>query len=117
MSIGKHIKQLRELRGLTQADMATALNMTIAGYSKIEREKTDITLKRLEMIAEVLETDIQTVLNFDSKKVFNLYNNQNANAIVENQQNIFDSKVKTELEKLTRELDSIKSLLTTKNVI
>jgi transcriptional regulator with XRE-family HTH domain len=42
MSIGAKIKNLRELRNYTQAYMADQLNMSVNGYSKIEREETDV---------------------------------------------------------------------------
>jgi transcriptional regulator with XRE-family HTH domain len=85
MSIGAKIKNLRELRNYTQAYMADQLNMSVNGYSKIEREETDVSLSRLEQIAKVLETDLTSILNFDSKNVFNFSNNQTANGIVNNQ--------------------------------
>lgn len=36
----------------------------------------EVTLKRIEQIAKVLNTDIETLLNFDSKYVINMQNNQ-----------------------------------------
>lgn len=71
MSIGNNIKKLRELKNYTQAYMAEKLDMSIPGYSKIENDKTDITVSKINLIAEILETDISTVLNFDAKNVFN----------------------------------------------
>ena len=86
MSTGNNIKKLRELRNFTQSYMAEKLNLSLSGYSKIERDGTDISLKRLEQIAEVLETDINTILSFDEKNIFNFSHNNSANGIVQNQQ-------------------------------
>lgn len=93
MSIGNNIKKMRELKNYTQSYMSEMLNMSLSGYSKIERDETDISLKRLQQIAEVLETDFSNILDFDGNKVFNINQNQhaegtqNAYAIVQNQQN------------------------------
>ena len=70
MSIGDNIKKLRELKNYTQAYMAQQLEMSIPGYSKIENDKTDITVSKINAIAEILETDLATILNFDAKNVF-----------------------------------------------
>lgn len=78
MGVGKNIKQLRELRNFTQQYMAEHLNMSVGGYSKIESDQTDITLSRIEQIAEVLETELSTILNFDAKNIFNQCNNNNS---------------------------------------
>ena len=78
MSIGSKIKQLRELRNFTQAHMAERLNMSVGGYCKIEKDQTDVSLSKIEQIAAILETDLGTLLNFDSKQVFNQYNNYNS---------------------------------------
>lgn len=71
MSIGRNIKNLRELKNYTQTFMAEKLNMSVPGYSKIENDRTDITISKINMIAEILDTNIATILNFDSKNIFN----------------------------------------------
>jgi transcriptional regulator with XRE-family HTH domain len=77
MRVGNKIKSLRELKNYTQAFMASHLNMSISGYSKIESGKTDISLSRLYQIAEVLETEVSKILSFDAKTVFNQSHNAN----------------------------------------
>lgn len=78
MEIGKNIKQLRELKNLTQSYIAERLDMSIGGYSKIESGQTDVTFSRIKQIAEILETDLSTILNFDPKNIFNQCNNNNS---------------------------------------
>ncbi|PKP40668.1 MAG: XRE family transcriptional regulator [Bacteroidetes bacterium HGW-Bacteroidetes-12] len=111
MSVGKKIKQLRELRNFTQTYVAKELGMSLGGYSKIERDETDVTITKLNSIAKVLETDISTILNFDSKQVFNQYNNQaaTANGIVQNQQIIADQNIKDFFSKLNEDITSLKN--------
>ncbi|MDT8412524.1 MAG: helix-turn-helix transcriptional regulator [Vicingaceae bacterium] len=110
MSIGKKIKQLRELRNFTQTHVAKELNMSLSGYSKIERDETDVTINKLNSIAKILDTDVGTILSFDSKQVFNQYNNQaaTANGVVQNQQIIADQSVKDFFSKLNEEISSLK---------
>lgn len=117
MSVGKKIKQLRELRNFTQSYMAEKLSLSLGGYSKIERNETDVTLSRLNQIAKVLDTDIATILNFDSKQVFNQYNNKSAtaNGVVQNQQIIADqgldeffNKMKDDINFLRTQVDDLK---------
>ena len=93
MSIGENIKKMRELRNYKQSYVAEQLGMSLSGYSKIERDETDISFKRLKQIAEVLDTDFSNILDFDGNKVFNISQNQhaegtqNAYAFVHNLQN------------------------------
>jgi transcriptional regulator with XRE-family HTH domain len=77
MKIGENIKKLRELKNYTQAYMATQLDMSISGYAKIESNRTDVSLSKVSKIAEILETDIAKILNFDAKTIFNQSNNTN----------------------------------------
>lgn len=118
MSIGKKIKQLRELRNFTQSYMAERLNLSLGGYGKIERDETDISINRLQQIAEILETDLPTILNFDSNQVFNQYNNKTAtaNGVVQNQQiigdqglNDFFNELKQEISFLKQQVNDIKN--------
>jgi transcriptional regulator with XRE-family HTH domain len=85
MKVGEKIKKLRELKNYTQQYMADQLELSLSGYGKIERDETDISISRLEKIADVLGVDISTVLNFDERHIFNFNNNQTANGIVHNQ--------------------------------
>ncbi len=57
-------------------------------------------------IAKILNTDVETILSFDSKQVFNQYNNQaaTANGVVQNQQIIADQSIKDFFSKLNEEI-------------
>jgi transcriptional regulator with XRE-family HTH domain len=83
MNVGEKIKKFRELKNYTQNYMAEKLDLSLSGYGKIERNETDISISRLESIAEVLGTDIASILSFDEKNVFNFNNNDHANGIVQ----------------------------------
>lgn len=110
MSVGKKIKQLRELRNFTQAYMAEELGMSLGGYGKIERDETDITINRLNQIAQILDTNLSTILNFDSNQIFNQYNNKtaNVNGVVQNQQIIGDAGLDEVFTELKEEIQRLK---------
>lgn len=70
-----------------------------------------ISISRLQQIAEVLDTKMESILDFNSTQVFNQYYNKLANGIVHNQQVLSDDSIKLEIELLKNELTEIKSLL------
>jgi transcriptional regulator with XRE-family HTH domain len=53
--IGEKIRIQRLIRNYSQEYMAFALDISQAAYSNLERGETEITLKRIYEIAEVLE--------------------------------------------------------------
>lgn len=62
------IKSIRELKNYTQEYMAEAMGITQAGYSKIEKGKTGLSLTKLEKIAQILNVSIESILTFDTKR-------------------------------------------------
>lgn len=63
--------------------------MNISRYSKIESGQTDVAFSKIQQIAEILETDLSTLLNFDPKNIFNQCNNNNSviTGIIDTQNN------------------------------
>ena len=70
LNIGDNIRKLRELRGLSQENVASDLGMSPTGFGKIERNEVSITIDKLTKVAKVLDTSIETILDFDDKTVF-----------------------------------------------
>src|SRR5215469_9099525 len=64
IEVGKKIKALRSEKSWTQADVAKRLNITVAAFSKIETQVTDISLSRLEQLAGVFEVSLAELLGF-----------------------------------------------------
>lgn len=58
MQTFEKIRSIRELNNWTQEDIAERLNMSISGYSKIERGETQPNLQRLQQIADILQVNI-----------------------------------------------------------
>lgn len=72
-TIGTKIKNIRELKNYTQDYVAKKLEMTQAGYSKIERDETDVPYSKLEEIARVLEVGVEDLVAFDKQRFFNSF--------------------------------------------
>lgn len=75
MDIGSKIRKFRELKSITREAMADEMQMSLSGYSKIERNEVDLTLSRIQQIARILGVDVSQILNFDASQIFNLTEN------------------------------------------
>ena len=73
------IKQIRELKNLTQDYVASQLQLTTRAYSKIESGETQLTINRLNEISSILGIEPIEVLGFDDKQVFNNFGKQEGN--------------------------------------
>lgn len=74
MEVHEKIRFLRESKNWSQEDMAEKLNMSISGYSKIERGATKAYLSKIKQIAEVLDVDLIELIPLDGKNIY-LHNN------------------------------------------
>jgi transcriptional regulator with XRE-family HTH domain len=83
--IGNNIRRFRELRDYSQDYMADKLDITQSSYGKIEREAVNLTFKRLQCIANILEIDLANLINPANQNIFNQYNNETAIGHIENQ--------------------------------
>lgn len=73
------IKQIRELKNLTQEHIANQLGLSVRAYSKIETGETQLTINRLNEISSILGIDPMEVLGFDEKNIFNIHNSTGNN--------------------------------------
>ena len=69
MKTHEKIRLIRELRKWSQEDMAEKLELSINGYSKIERGETQLTVPRLQQIAEILDIDVNRLIQDDGQDV------------------------------------------------
>lgn len=90
MDIHSKIKATRLKKNFSQSDMAEKMNIALLNYGKIERGVTELSVKRLYEIANILEVSVNELLNDSTQSVDN-------------------SKV-NELEKRVLELEEIVSL-------
>jgi transcriptional regulator with XRE-family HTH domain len=69
--LSQKIKHLRELRNFTQSHMSQALGISIRAYSKIEQGATQLSVKRLFQVAEILSISVKDILGFSTEMIFN----------------------------------------------
>ncbi len=80
MKIGEKIRKMRDLKGLSQDNMAHAMGISTSAYGKIERDETEITLNKLEEISKVFQVSVFDILKFDEQSVFvNTFDNKATN--------------------------------------
>ncbi len=72
--IGNRIRQIREIKGFSQEYMAEKLNMSVSGYGKIERQETEMTLNKLDVISTILDCTVEELLKFDDKFILQQIN-------------------------------------------
>ena len=61
-NIGQRIKEIRNLKGLNQSNLARACNKDRQAIEKIENGKVNPTLFTLYEISKALDTNLETIL-------------------------------------------------------
>lgn len=70
-NIGHKVRQIRELKNLTQEYMADRLGMSQRGYSKVERDEVKLDWERITQIAKVFDMEPMDLVSFDDNLIFN----------------------------------------------
>ena len=81
--------------------------MSLSGYGKVERGGIDLTISRIQKIAEVLKVDLSQALNFDATQVFNISNNKCVQEVYNTHIHSNDYKDKY-IQKLEEEIELLK---------
>lgn len=101
LNVGKKIRGVRELQGLSQDYVASMLGISQATLSNIENGEVGIIFERLFELSSILSVDVNMILNFD-KDVF--FNNCKQSGI-QNQYTFNDGEIREVYEKLLEEKD------------
>jgi len=85
-SIVTNIKRVREQKGYSQYFMASQLDISQASYARIENHEIKLSIERLQKIADILETDIFSLLESSKLNIQSQTNTDGAygNGYVEN---------------------------------
>jgi transcriptional regulator with XRE-family HTH domain len=120
MEVYEKIRFLRESKNWSQDEMAEKLNMSLSGYSKIERGETKVSIPKLKKIASVLETDLIELMFLGEKHVAFLVGDSNSGCNIigstelafelQKQQLIIELKDK-ELAMKDRENDNLREII------
>ena len=109
MEIYDKIRILRTSHQWTQEDIAEKLNMSVNGYSKIERGKSSINIEKLKQIAQVFNMDILELISSQQSSFPARDNHENYNIISS------DAKLLYENEKLKLLLEIKEDLISQKD--
>ena len=74
--IGRNISRIRELRGMKQEALATAIGVSQQSVSNIEASET-VEEEKLQAIAKVLGVTTEAIKNFSEEAAINYFNNFN----------------------------------------
>ena len=108
----ENIKKFRELKNLTRDELADKLEMSVSGYSKLERGEVDISLSKLYRIADILEVSVSQILNFDASQIFNVRDYGVANVDIKSQTNNYQDEYKDKyIKMLEAEMERLRSHL------
>ncbi|MCX7066660.1 MAG: helix-turn-helix transcriptional regulator [Methylococcales bacterium] len=77
MKVHEKIRFMRESREWSQEEMAAKLNMSVSGYSKIERGETKGYIPKLEQIAKEFDMELMELLSFGERHLYLISENSN----------------------------------------
>ena len=114
MDVGKNIRHLRELKNLSQENMAAQMDISQRTYSDYEIKGNKISIEVLLKIANILETNLATILDLKVENIFNnngkeistLNNSITNNGIADKERNLYEAII-LEKEKRIEEKDAI----------
>ena len=109
MSVNEKVRLFRELNQWSQEEMAERMNMSVAGYAKIERGETNISLHKLKQIASVLQIDLLDLVSTHDSGVILVGGENNQNHFRNNY--YVNQAAELEVEKLKLELKHKDELL------
>ena len=109
MCVNEKVRLFRELNQWSQEEMAERMNMSVAGYAKIERGETNISLHKLKQIASVLQIDLLDLVSTHDSGVILVGGENNQNHFRNNYYG--NQAAELEVEKLKLELKHKDELL------
>lgn len=84
-SVGQRIKGIRISKGITQADLANALDTTTAAISRYELGKRELRFAQVQTIAELLGVSVFELYGFPSEQQIQMENSQKILSLIEKQ--------------------------------
>jgi transcriptional regulator with XRE-family HTH domain len=102
---------MRQVRELSQEQMAEKLGLSLNGYSNIERGHVDMPLSRIQQIADVFDIDLMELFSFGEKNVLLLFGNENRNISNICHNTDASKDLAHELEKAHLEINYLKEII------
>lgn len=117
--LNETIRLLRNKAGFSQEVMAESLKVNTSNYSKLERGTIEMTLPKLQKIAEIFSMSVIDLLTYGENKAYGLVVNNNQSTIgVQNNyaaENLELKQTVNELQNRVTYLEERVSSLTEKN--
>ena len=107
---GHNVKRLRDILGIKQESIASAMNMTQQNFSILE-QKPEIDNDILEKIATILKIPVDAIKNFNEEGVVNIIASTNSCNVMYNPTFNAIDKIVELYEKLLAEKDKTISIL------
>ena len=108
MKVCEKIKFVRQLKELSQEEMAEKLGLSLNGYTNIERGHADAPLSRIQQIADVFEMDLMELMGFGERNVVVFVGNENRNVFQHSNPSV---ELTHELEKAQLEITYLKEII------
>lgn len=109
LGLGKKLRKYREDKGYSQDYMANMLDITQPTYAKYESETTEITVKRLQEIANVLERDISDFFHSEQRVItFSDFKDNAVSQYIENQYSETKELYQKLIDTLEKEIEHLK---------
>lgn len=70
-AIGINIQKVRKAKAKEIKEMAALLGITTQAYGNIEHGKTDISISRILVLGDLLQTNYQKILNIENATTYN----------------------------------------------
>jgi transcriptional regulator with XRE-family HTH domain len=113
-NIGEKIRQIRDLKGISQEYISNKLGISQRAYSKIERNEIKIDWEKITEISKVFEIDPMDLISFDDNLIFNNCT-QSGKFINSQANNNFPEKLidqyESRIESLETELSFLRELI------
>lgn len=106
--IGNKIRILREVKGLSQDNLAIELGITQPSYARLEKADERISITRLMHIAQILKCTVSELIDEKTQKIINQQNSENASAYVDSVINADKEHIQTLKDEITFLRDIIK---------
>lgn len=107
-SIGERIRILRQIKSLSQENMANELDISVAAYSNIERDVTDITVSRLLLIAEILGVKASDIIDLEPNQIMSDSDRNDYKSKSTRTENSEINELRDMVNKLSKEVASLK---------
>lgn len=111
MQVYDKIRMLREAQKITQEELAERLSMSASGYSKIERGETQLSINRLQQIADILSVSVFELMPNSGGIIQTLNGAYHFNGTF----NQYGDGAKHKIEKLEMQINHLKQMLEQKD--